>query len=49
MARNDLIFKGINPTLQAAQERFKKDFALVILRAEDSDKQHMSLWLQSVM
>jgi hypothetical protein len=34
MARNDLIFRGINPTLQAAQERFKKEFALVILRAK---------------
>jgi hypothetical protein len=48
MARNDLIFKGINPTLHAAQERFK-EFALVILRAKESNKPHMHLWLQSIM
>jgi hypothetical protein len=47
MARNDLFFKGINPTLHAAQERFK-EFALVILRAKESNKPHMHLWLQSI-
>jgi hypothetical protein len=49
MARNDLIFRGIQPSLQAAKERFKSEFALIILGAKLGFKQDKSIWLQSVM
>jgi hypothetical protein len=35
--------------IQAAKERFKSEFALVILRAKQRSKQAMSLWLQSAI
>jgi hypothetical protein len=41
MARNDFIFRGQQPVIQAAKERFKSEFALVIHRAKQSLKQHV--------
>jgi hypothetical protein len=41
MARNDFIFRGQQPAIQAAKERFKSEFALVIHRAKQSLKQNM--------
>jgi hypothetical protein len=38
MARNDLIFRGEQPSLQVAAQRFKSEFAVVILRAKMSRK-----------
>jgi hypothetical protein len=45
MARNDFIFKALQPTLLAVKVRFKKEFALVILRAKNRLKQHMQSWI----
>jgi hypothetical protein len=43
-ARNNLIFQGIQPNLQSVQERFKKEFALVVLRAKPSVQQASNQW-----
>jgi hypothetical protein len=47
MARNDLIFQGQQPNLQSVKALFRKEFALVILRAKSSLKQPMSSWLEA--
>lgn len=44
-----LHFQGQPPSFEEAQERFKKKFVLVILRAKQSYKQGMSIWLQSTL
>jgi hypothetical protein len=47
MAWNDLIFQALSPDLDLIRRRFKKEFALVITRAnKKSLKQPMNLWLQ---
>jgi hypothetical protein len=48
MSRNDLIFRGQQPTLQLAAQRFKSEFALVVLRAKASRKQSMVTWIYRV-
>jgi hypothetical protein len=47
MARDDLIFQGQQPNLQSVKALFRKEFALVILRAKSSLKQPMSSWLEA--
>ena len=47
MARNDLIFRGIQPDLLSVKSRFRKEFALVILRAKISRQSSMSSWLDA--
>jgi hypothetical protein len=42
MARNDFIFNGLQPSLQSAKACFRKEFALVIIRAEPSLKHLMA-------
>jgi uncharacterized protein YfaT (DUF1175 family) len=49
MAQNDFIFKGQQPVIQEAKVKFKSEFALVIHRAKESLKQHMSSWLETSM
>jgi len=46
MQRNDLIFRGIQPTAASSLLHFKKEFALVILRAKIRIKTSMSSWLE---
>jgi hypothetical protein len=47
MARNNFIFNGLQPSLQLAKACFRKEFALVILRAKASLKYRMSLWQEA--
>jgi hypothetical protein len=47
MECNDLIFQGQQPNLQSVQAHFRKEFALVILRAKTSLKHPMSSWLEA--
>jgi hypothetical protein len=47
MARNDFIFNGLQASLQSAKARFRKEFALVILRAKPSLKQLLVTWLET--
>jgi hypothetical protein len=49
MKRNDLIFKGIQPSLEACFRRFKNEFALVILRAKARYKRTKSEWLEALV
>jgi hypothetical protein len=49
MERNDFIFKNKQPDLSFVKERFKKEFACVILRAKETRKPHMSLWIDSIL
>jgi len=46
MQRNDYIFRNIQPSQDQCRRHFDKEFALVILRAKSSIKQHMSSWLE---
>lgn len=45
MVRNDLIFRGIQPSLSRCKHIFRKEFAQVILRAKASYKPFISQWL----
>jgi hypothetical protein len=47
MDRNDIIFNGLQPSLQSAKACFRKEFALVVLRAKPSLKQQLVLWLKA--
>jgi hypothetical protein len=38
MARNDFIFRGIQPNMQFVSDNFKREFALVTFRAKVSKK-----------
>jgi hypothetical protein len=49
MQRNDLIFRDIQPLPDACLNNFKKELALVILRAKSRYKVHMSEWLESLV
>jgi len=49
MQRNDLIFQGIQPSPQCCMQLFKKDFALVTLRAKARYKDHMLEWLEALV
>jgi hypothetical protein len=49
MARNDLIFKGLQPNLQSVRERFKTEIALVLLRAKPRFQQDMSSWIDTTL
>ena len=44
--RNDLIFRGIQPSLQRCKAIFKKEFAQVTLRAKASYEPHISQRLE---
>ena len=47
MQRNDFIFKGIQPSPNSCITNFKKEFALVILRAKSRHKVAMSERLEA--
>ena len=47
MQRNDLIFRGIQPTQDQCHRHFGMEFSLVILRAKANQKQFMSSWLEA--
>jgi hypothetical protein len=47
MMRNDLIFNGVPHSLSRCKAEFKKEFALVILRAKASLHPDIDLWLQN--
>ena len=47
MQRNDHIFKGIQPSVEAFLQHFREQFALVILRAKARFKDSMSSWLEA--
>jgi hypothetical protein len=49
MERNDLIFRNVQPSLNSTKERFKTEFAWVILRAKVALKSQMSTWIASVL
>jgi hypothetical protein len=49
MERNDFIFKDKQPAIDSVRDRFKTEFAWVILRAKDVRKPSMSLWIDSIM
>ena len=49
MQQNDLIFKGIQPNQVSCLQHFKKEFALVILRAKARFKSPMSIWLEALV
>jgi hypothetical protein len=49
MARNDLIFRGIAPNMQSVSDNFKREFALVILRAKVSKQHLMSSWVEAAL
>jgi hypothetical protein len=44
--RNEWIFNGRDPTVDSCNEKFKKEFALVIPRAKEGKVQDMKAWLQ---
>jgi hypothetical protein len=47
MARNDFIFNGQQPSLQSAKACFRKEFALVIIRAKPGLKHPLATWLEA--
>lgn len=49
MARNDQIFRNIQPTLQRCRSHFEQEFAWVILRAKKSLPQEMQLWMDNFL
>ena len=49
MQRNDFIFKGIQPSQVSYLQHFKKEFALVILRAKPRHQTPMNLWLEALV
>jgi hypothetical protein len=49
MQRNDLIFKGIPLSVNTCFRNFKKEFALVILRAKSRHKVAMLQWLEALL
>jgi len=49
MQRNDLIFRGIQPSPLGCVQSFKREFALVILRAKSRAKDHMLEWLEALV
>lgn len=48
LVRNDLIFRGIQPSVQRCKGIFKKEFAQVIVRAKAAYKPHISQWLEGL-
>lgn len=49
MARNDLIFKGVNPTIQGTVGFFKLLFTQVFHRVKESLKPQMTSWLDHTL
>jgi hypothetical protein len=49
MTRNDFIFRGQQPIVQETKVRFKLEFTLVIHRAKERLKHHMSSWLEALV
>lgn len=45
MERNDLIFRNVQPYLVAYKALFKKKFALIVIRAEETLKFPVTLWI----
>jgi hypothetical protein len=48
IARNDWLFNEEDPNLDSCKSHFKKEFALVILRAKPSRVQQMEAWLDGL-
>ena len=49
MARNDLIFRNIQPSIQRCIYRFKEDFSLVIRRSKRTIAPQMKTWIESFL
>lgn len=49
MVRNDLISKGIQPSMEGCRHHFKKEFALAALRAKRDLPELMDLWIHNMM
>jgi hypothetical protein len=49
MQHNDLIFKNLYSRPDNYRGHFKKEFALVILRARVRHKANMSVWLEALL
>lgn len=49
MARNDLIFRNILPSLQNCRSLFQKEFALVVIRAKRNMPEAMSQWIDNLL
>jgi hypothetical protein len=49
MQRNDLIFKGIQPTPAACFQHFKNEFVLAILKAKVRHKTTMLEWQEALV
>lgn len=47
--RNDLIFKGIQPSIQAVQESFKRELKILSLRAQARLSHTFDLWIQNLL
>lgn len=47
MVRNDLIFRGIQPSLDGCKHHFEKEFALAMLRAKRDYLELMGLWVNT--
>lgn len=49
MARNDLIFRGIQPSVPHCKDLLRKEFALVKLRAKKNRPDQMSSWIETIL
>ena len=47
MQRNDFIFGGLQPSIDLCWQHFKKELALVILRASPKKQAPMTQWLEA--
>ena len=47
--RNDFIFRNIQPNVQTAKEIFRKEIALLSLRAKTKDSITFDLWIQNLL
>lgn len=48
-ARNDLIFRQINPMMESAKADFRKEFGLLLLRAKKSYSPQIDQWIASLL
>lgn len=49
MVRNDAIFRNIQSSIDGCRDHFKKEFALVLLRAKENTKDLMSIWGNNIL
>lgn len=49
VVRNDLIFRGIQPSLHGCKDHFKREFVLAMLRAKINLPDLMNIWIKKDM